>query len=236
MQRKTGEKIPRLSRRLLCAASLVRRGTRAADVGCDHGKLAAWLICSGQASSVVATDINPLPLQKAQELFRDLGIEDRTRTVLCAGLDGVLPNEAQDIVIAGIGSEVTTGIIQNAPWLKEEDRRLILVPASHHERVRAFLYRQGYELLYEQAVFEAGHCYSVMHARFCGCTQEISPAFAALGLIRPQQGADAAAYCARELEKARRIRQNTNDPQKAFRAQQVERFILAELGQSTDGL
>ncbi len=222
------EKLPRLSKRLHCAAALVRDGARAADVGCDHGKLAAWLVCSGRAASVVATDINPMPLQKARDLFAALGIEDRARTVLCAGLDGVGSDAADDIVIAGIGSDVTCSVIDNAPWLRDADKRLILLPASHHERVRQYLYLNGFALLGEIAVYDAGHCYSAMHARYCGEKTDIDPVFAALGKIRPDTD-DAVTYYLHERKKAQRVLDNTDQPDKAARAARILAYIGREL-------
>ncbi len=220
---------PKLSKRLRCAAALVRPGVRAADVGCDHGKLAAWLVCTGRARSVVATDINPQPLEKARALFASLGITDRAQARLCPGLDGVRPDEADDIVIAGVGSEVTAGIIGGAPWLRDPDKRLILLPASHHERVRAFLYAAGFALVDEAAVLEGGHCYAAMLARYSGVCAEISAPFAALGLLRPGAG-DADAYYERERRRALRVAEMTDDPGKAARARQILEYIERAYG------
>ena len=58
-----------LTRRLRAAADLVRYGSVAADVGCDHGKLSAYLLDSGRAEFVYATDIRKQPLAKAAALL-----------------------------------------------------------------------------------------------------------------------------------------------------------------------
>ncbi len=44
--------------RLLMAASFVDCGKTVCDVGCDHGKLSLYLICSQKAQHIIATDIN----------------------------------------------------------------------------------------------------------------------------------------------------------------------------------
>ena len=54
--------VPALDARLLAAAAYVRRGALAADIGCDHGKLAVYLARTGTARHVVAVDIRPAPL------------------------------------------------------------------------------------------------------------------------------------------------------------------------------
>ncbi len=194
----------RLSKRLLCAAGAVRENARVADVGCDHGKLCAYLVASGRVPFAVATDISAPSLEKARALFAACGITDRARTVLCDGLSGVEPSEADDVVIAGVGADTAAAIIGACGWLRGAEKRLILVPASHHEKLRVWLYENGFALRSETAVFEDGRCYTVMTAAYTGEVKTIEPAFAALGLLR-RDTEDARRYFARERDKARRI-------------------------------
>ena len=173
----------RLSRRLEAAVQMVRKGKCAADVGCDHGKLCAALVTRGTCPYVVATDIHEDPLAKAQGLFWELGIDESTRAVLCDGLAGVRPNEVDDIVIAGVGADTVLHIIDDCDWLKDENKRLILVPASHHERVRAGLAARGFAVLQEEPIFEADVAYTVMLAAFDGQEKTLTAAETHLGAI-----------------------------------------------------
>ena len=59
-------KLPLSNRHLACAA-LVAPGDRVADVGCDHGYLGIHLLEYGIASSVIASDVNEMPLQSARQ-------------------------------------------------------------------------------------------------------------------------------------------------------------------------
>ena len=52
---------PHLDARLAAAAAYVRPGSAAADVGCDHGKLAAYLAASGRCPRVIASDVRAQP-------------------------------------------------------------------------------------------------------------------------------------------------------------------------------
>ena len=194
----------KLPKRLAAAARLVREGSACADVGCDHGKLAAYLVLSNRCSGVTASDINERPLEKARELFARLGIADRVRTELCGGLDKIAPHEAEDIVIAGLGCDTILSIIDAAPWVACERKRLVLVPASHHALVRRGLYERGFRLLEERAVFERGHCYTVMSAQWCGSPKQIDELFAAVGLMEPGSP-DADRYIENERRKAELI-------------------------------
>ena len=157
-----------LTRRLRAAADLVRYGSVAADVGCDHGKLSAYLLDSGRAEFVYATDIRKQPLAKAAALLSSERYEGRYECVLTDGLNGLPADRITDVVIAGVGDDVTEKIIGDAPWLKEKGKRLVLVPASRHERVRQFLAENGFSVIYEQAVSERRHVYTVIAAEYTG--------------------------------------------------------------------
>ena len=157
-----------LSRRLAAAADFVRDGAVAADVGCDHGKLSAYLLDSGKAVFVYATDIREQPLEKAAALLSQERYEGRYECVLTDGLHGLPGDRITDAVIAGVGDDVTEKIITEAPWLRDSEKRLILVPSSRHEKVRAFLASEGFVTLKETAVCEKGHCYTVILAQYTG--------------------------------------------------------------------
>lgn len=171
-----------LSKRLLAAAQQVRENSVAADVGCDHGKLCAWLIQSGRARFAYATDINPQPLAAASELFSSLNIADKTEAVLTDGVVG-LPNEVTDVVIAGLGADVILGIIDRSSSLRDRGKQLVLVPATRHALLRRGLAARGFRTLHETAVFEGGHCYAVITASCDGTARGISEPEAQRGLI-----------------------------------------------------
>ena len=59
-------KVP-ISNRLLLCAEFVPRGSRAADIGTDHGYLSIYLLREGICPFVTAADLREQPLQKARE-------------------------------------------------------------------------------------------------------------------------------------------------------------------------
>ena len=61
-----------LSNRLKTCCSMVSKGERVADVGCDHGYLGIHLLRENIASSIIAADINEGPLQSAQRNAKSL--------------------------------------------------------------------------------------------------------------------------------------------------------------------
>ena len=178
----------KLSRRLTVTALAVREGCRAADVGCDHGKLAAWMILTGRCEFVYASDISEPSLKKAADLFSRLKIRHKTQTILADGLTGLKPEDADDIVIAGLGFDTIKGIITDTDWLKNPGKHIILVPSSKHPQIRRFLYEEGFEILTESAVFEAGHAYTIIKAGYCGVKKTLTPEFAWTGKIMESPG------------------------------------------------
>ncbi len=173
----------RLSKRLFAAADAVREGSRVADVGCDHGKLGAHLILTSKSPRVTATDISEASLKKAEELFTRLQINSRARTLLSDGLSGVSGEDADDVIIAGLGNDTIVKIICDCRWLRNPEKRLVLVPASHHERLRKSLYALGFRIERETAVFEDGQYYTVITASYSGVIEDKNDAFCAVGKL-----------------------------------------------------
>ena len=174
---------PKLTKRLSLAAEYVRAGKTVADVGCDHGKLSAFLLQSKKTPFVYATDIREKPLKKAEELMSELGLEEKCCCLLTDGLNGVPGDKVDDIVMAGIGADVIAHIISEAPWLRDKDKHLVLVPASKRERLRKFLASEGFETVREEAVLDHGHSYSVMSVYYTGNKRELTVREAWLGKI-----------------------------------------------------
>lgn len=155
--------------RLLMAASFVDNGGTVCDVGCDHGKLALYLIQRGKAKKVIATDINRQPLQKAIDLFATYNLSHTAEFLLTDGLQGI-ENTADitHVVIAGLGGHTMESVLESAPFVKKQKTRLVLLPAQSGYRIRKYLYESGFEIEKEQTVSEKGKFYSCISAVYTG--------------------------------------------------------------------
>ena len=151
-----------LSKRLRCVASLVTRGNRLADVGTDHAFVPIFLIEEGVIPSAIAMDVNPGPLERAAEHIRMYGMTDRIETRLCDGLEALGENEADTIVLAGMGGALTVRILSQRKDLCREVRELILQPQSEIDSVRRYLEHSGWMIENERMVFEDGKYYPMM--------------------------------------------------------------------------
>ena len=118
-----------LDKRLNALAAHVPAACRVADIGCDHGKLACALAARG--CDVWAVDISPLCLDKTRARAANRGL----MLNLCHA-DGLqpLPDDIDCIVIAGLGGESITQILQQRPALVAR-AKLVLSPASRPDRL-----------------------------------------------------------------------------------------------------
>ncbi|NLL91298.1 MAG: SAM-dependent methyltransferase [Ruminococcaceae bacterium] len=177
-----------LSKRLKFTAAAVRDGSRAADVGCDHGYLSAHLILSGKCPLIYATDISEKSLKKAKRLFVEKGIEEKVVACLADGLDGISPDSVDDVVIAGLGGDSIFGIVSRHSWLKDSDKHLVLVPSSRHAKLRRYLYKEGFAILSETAVWDKRRAYTVMSAKYEGNEKITTTIFEEFGKILSSDG------------------------------------------------
>lgn len=181
-----------LSKRLSVIESLVQTGSRVCDVGTDHGYLPAFLYKSGKCKSVCATDIRKKPLENARKNLNEAGAQG-VKLYLCDGLEKITRDMADTVIIAGMGGEVISGIIDRATFLKDETVTLILQPTTSADRLRDYLANNGFVVLCEKAVCDNGKVYAVMQANYCGISYPIDDLRRVIGLIRPHYD-DAVVY------------------------------------------
>lgn len=196
--------IPQLDARLATAASLVRPGLPAADIGCDHGKLAAHL-AAADCPKVIGADLRPGPLAKARATLAQAGLLASVELRLGDGLSVLAPGEVATVVIAGVSAQTTIQMLEAAPWVQAPaGPRLVLVPATKHTVLRAWLYRHGFALVRDIPVQAAGRWYAVMAAEYTGETPALTLERCLYGETAREPGG--AAYAALQLGRLRKAR------------------------------
>ena len=156
-----------LQKRLLAAMDLVRPGSRVADIGTDHAYLPIELVKQGISPVAIAADVREGPLRMAQRNIERAGLGARIETVLSDGLTEIAESRYDDLVICGMGGDTIVQILEAAE-LKNPEKRLILQPQSVSDRLRAYLYRSGYEILCERFIWDMGKLYLLLCAQFTG--------------------------------------------------------------------
>ena len=157
-------KLP-ISKRLLCCASMVQSGSRVADIGTDHGYLGIYLLQSSAARHVIACDLRKDPLENARRNAKLFGVDGEMELRLSDGLEKILPDEVDTVVMAGMGGDLIQKILSQCPWRKREGLQFILQPQSAGNVLRRWLCEDGFEIQREEPVQDGHFLYTVMDIR-----------------------------------------------------------------------
>lgn len=155
---------PKLTPRLETVASFVRDGVVVADIGTDHAYVPVYLVNKGICKNAIACDIVEGPLSRAKQTAKEFHAEDRVKFVLADGMSGIKKHDADDIVIAGMGGELISKIMNECSFAKDSSKHFILQPMTAHEDLRKYLCDNGYIIKKENIVTERNEnkVYTVM--------------------------------------------------------------------------
>ena len=215
-------KLP-LSDRLLACAGFVPKGSRVADIGCDHGYLGIHLLTTGKATSMIESDVAEGPLQSAMRNARKYGVANKMTFHRSDGARDI-PRDFDALVCAGMGADTMIHILEDAPWLRSQQYTLILQCQSKTPMLRRYLSDTGWEIADESIVRDGKFLYTAMCIRWnpdapslSAGQCHISPALLRSSSPLVQE------YCQRITDGLRLAVTHQNDPKKAA--------ILAELEQ-----
>lgn len=184
-----------VTNRIKTIESLVPHGTRLLDVGSDHALLPISLYKRGVIVGAVITDINRGPLLRSKEQLATLCPEllERAELVLSDGFANVRENSYDLAAVCGMGGELIAKIIEEAG--EKAHCPLILQPMSQHDRLRAFLWSNGFAVRNELYTCEGKRVYAV----FDVCRSAVKTDFdfidLHLGKLRPSADPSYRAYC-----------------------------------------
>ncbi len=157
-----------LSPRLMAVANFIRHGKRVADIGTDHAYLPVYLAEKGISDCIIAADLRVGPLENARQNVEAAGLEEKISLRLSDGLQAFSACEVDEISIAGMGGILIAQIMEQAPWLKDSEKHLVLQPMSHPEVLREFLISNGYKITEETVCEDSGKLYCVMSVIYSG--------------------------------------------------------------------
>lgn len=163
----------KLSNRLSLCAEMITDGSKIADIGTDHAYIPIWLALNSKIKSALACDIRIGPLENASKNIAMYGLENIIKTRLSDGLLNVGEDEADEIIIAGMGGNIISNILSSCTWKSKKDKIFILQPMKYEERLREFLAENGYRIEKEKATVCSGKVYTAMKVTYTGIPQKI---------------------------------------------------------------
>ena len=153
-----GISLPRANKRLTelynRAIELADGNDIIADVGTDHGYLAAMLAKSGKYNKVIATDISAPSLQKAQLLAEKLKLNIETRVG-----DGL--QVVQDVnfaCICGMGGYEIIKIITDNKTVN----KFVFQPVQNAMELREYLLKNKYKIIKDYVVADKDKFYTII--------------------------------------------------------------------------
>lgn len=181
-----------LTNRLLACANFVRPDCTVTDVGTDHGMLACYLATKGH--QVIAADVNQKPLAMAKSTILKYNLASNVRTCLSDGLQAIDPNDAQDVIMAGMGGELIFSLILACPYLRSDRHHLILQPMTQTDYLRQSLAGAGFAILDETALEENRHHYTILSVQYDGNPHTLTDLQAIAGAHLSKEDATSIAY------------------------------------------
>lgn len=154
----------KLSKRLQQIADWVPAGSRLADIGSDHALLPAYLAEQQRIEMAVAGEVNQGPYEAACRQIEGARLAHRVSVRRGDGLAVISPGEVDVISIAGMGGGLIVQILAADPGKLAGVTRLVLQPNVGEAHVRAWLRREGWNLMEEALIEEDGKLYEVLLA------------------------------------------------------------------------
>lgn len=155
-----------LTPRLRAIMDMVPQGARLADIGTDHALIPAALLRRNRISRAIASDLRRGPLESAERTLRQFGLYDeRVSLRLGAGLQTVKPDEADVIVIAGMGGETICEILEADSWAMDGSCLLLMQAMTGRAELRQYLSANGVMIEQERVCREGKRYYTVIAAR-----------------------------------------------------------------------
>ncbi len=154
--------------RLKLIADKVPECKTVADIGTDHAYLPIYLIQQGRCQKAIASDVRIGPVQVADRNITKYKLNENIETRLGSGLGTLGNNEADSIIIAGMGGTLVSELLEADAEKTYLVTALILQPMNDLDIVRKWLYEHKFDIYDEELAAEGNKIYCVLAARYDG--------------------------------------------------------------------
>lgn len=152
--------------RLETIVDMIKFENCVADIGCDHGYVGLELFKREKINRLIATDVSKQCLEKSNKLFERLDYNYEGRVG-----DGLKPldyNEADTVIIAGMGGELIKNIVTDELKKTRSIKKFIIQPMTEPEKVREIFFEIGFNRTRDLIVKEKKHYYFIMQFELKG--------------------------------------------------------------------
>ncbi len=140
-------------------------GKKIADIGTDHAYIPIYMIENSLADYFIAADIRKGPVSIANENIIKHNLPDKIETRLGSGLSVLKKYEADTIIIAGMGGQLISEIIDSDIEIAKS-AKLTLQPMNAQYELRKYLIKNGFTILNEDIAVEGFKVYNILNAEY----------------------------------------------------------------------
>ena len=133
--------------------SYIDSNDKVVDVGCDQAKLSIMLANNNQSS--IACDISKKVISRAKNSINNPLIDLRVSN----GLENIKENEADTLVLSGMGSYTILDILSNTTL---RFKKIITISNNYHELLRKKMNDLNYKIKCEQIIKENNKYYNLI--------------------------------------------------------------------------
>lgn len=140
------------------------------DIGTDHAYIPIYAVMNNLCEKALAADLRIGPLKMAHANIAQYGLENSIETRLGNGLEPILLSECDVIVVAGMGGLLIADILSVSVEKAKKAQMLLLQPNNAADTLRKWLYENGFDIIKEELVLDAGKLYCVISSKWTGVT------------------------------------------------------------------
>lgn len=189
-----------LSNRLMLCAEMIDSGCTVADIGTDHGYIPIYLALSGKTHHALACDVAQGPLKNAIENIKHYGLESIIEARISDGLKQIKETEADQVIIAGMGGNLISNILNECSWNNKSHKTFILQPMKYEDKLHIFLSQNGYIIETENAVVCNNKAYVTIKAKYSGQTYSLQNHEIYIGKLEQNLDENAIAYINKQIK------------------------------------
>jgi tRNA (adenine22-N1)-methyltransferase len=153
-----------ISKRLMKVAEYIPTGSTIADIGSDHAYLPCFCIEKDIARKAVAGEVNQGPYNSAASQVKALQMDNDIEVRLGDGLDVIDQGEVSVVVVAGMGGQLISSILDRGQHKLDGVERLVLQPNVGARYIRVWLQEHNWKLVDETILEEEDKIYEIIVA------------------------------------------------------------------------